>query len=320
MKSGGKFCLLVAVVLLGLGSAVARPADAVVAADGSGDYTSIEQAIYGAPYRTAQDPRWVIRVKPGVYRERVYVQRERGRTALVGDDAATTILEAGIHASMTTPDGARLGTFRTATLHIDGDGFVVENLTIANTAGPVGQALAVRIDGDEVVFRGCRLLGWQDTLLVNRGRHYFENCTIEGDVDFIFGGATAWFAHCHLHALRDGYVTAASTPAGQAHGLIFSGGKVTGAEGVRTYLGRPWRDFASTVFMGVELGEAVRAEGWHNWNKPHAEATIRYAEHANTGPGATPAKRPDWVKQLSVEEAGRLTPEAVLGPGGWWRR
>ena len=72
--------------------------------------------------------------------------------------------------------------------------------------------------------------------------------------------------------------------------------------------------------MGVELGEAVRAEGWHNWNKPHAEATIRYAEHANTGPGATPAKRPDWVKQLSVEEAGRLTPEAVLGPGGWWRR
>lgn len=292
--------------------------DAVVATDGSGDFASIEKAIYAAPHRTEADPRWVIRVKPGVYQERVYVQRERGRIAVVGEDVATTVLDAAVFADQLGPDGVKLGTFRTPTLQIDGDGFVVENLTIQNSAGPVGQALALRVDGDRVVLRRCRLLGWQDTVLVNRGRHYFEDCRIEGHVDFIFGGATAWFERCAIFARGDGYVTAASTPVDQPYGLVFSGGRVTGAEGVRTYLGRPWRDHAMTVFMRTELGEAVRAEGWHNWNKSHAEATVRYAEYHNTGPGATTAERPAWVRQLSAEEAETLTIETVLGPDRWW--
>jgi pectinesterase len=266
----------------------------------------------------ASDPRWIIRVKPGTYRERVYVQRERGRILVRGDDPATTIIAFDLHANLPGPDGKPLGTFATPTVQIDGDGMIWENITLANTAGPVGQALALRADGDRLVFRRCRFLGWQDTILLNRGRHYFEDCHVEGHVDFIFGGATAYFSHCEIRALRDGYLTAASTPEGQAHGFVFADCRVTAAEGVKTYLGRPWRDFAKTVFLRTEMSAAVRPEGWHNWKKPGAERTTYYAEYASTGPGAAPASRAAWSRQISPEDAAAYTPAKVLaGTDGW---
>ena len=294
-------------------------ADATVAADGSGDYTSLQQAISSAPMRTgANDPRWVIHVKPGTYRERVYVQRERGRMLVRGEDAATTTIAFDLHAGVTGPDGKAIGTFGTPTVHIDGDGMTWENLTLANTAGPVGQALALRADGDRLVFRRCRFLGWQDTLLLNRGRHYFEDCYVEGHVDFIFGGATAYFSRCEIRALRDGYLTAASTPEGTPHGFVFADCRVTAPDGVKTYLGRPWRNFARTVFLRTEMSAAVRPEGWHNWKKPDAERTAFYAEFASTGPGAAPASRVPWARPLSAEDTAVFTPTAVLcGSDNW---
>jgi len=155
----------------------APPPDVIVAADGTGKYASIQEAISAAPMRTGNtDPRWIIFVKAGTYKERVYVQRERGRIAVVGEDTDKTILTYDLNANLPGPDGQPIGTFRTPTLQIDGDGMVWENFTIVNGAGPVGQALALRVDGDRVVFRNCRFLGWQDTILVNRGRHYFAGC------------------------------------------------------------------------------------------------------------------------------------------------
>ncbi len=316
---------LLALACLGLRAAApaspdASPrADAVVAADGSGDYASLQQAISSAPMRTGvNDPRWTIRVKPGVYRERVYVQRERGRMLIRGDDAATTTIAFDLHAGLTGLDGKPIGTFATPTVAIDGDGMIWENLTLANTAGPVGQALALRADGDRLVFRRCRFLGWQDTVLLNRGRHYFEDCYIEGHVDFIFGGATAFFSRCEIRALGDGYLTAASTPEGAPHGFVFADCRVTTADGVKTYLGRPWREFARTVFLRTEMPEGVRPEGWHNWKKTEAEHTAFYAEFASRGPGAKPADRAPWSRQLDPEQAAGFTPAAVLaGSDGW---
>lgn len=294
-------------------------ADAVVALDGSGNYTSLQEAISSAPMRTdPTQPRWTIRVKPGTYHERIYVQRERGHMRIVGDDAEKTVVEFNVHANLPGPDGKPLGTFRTPTVQIDGDGMVWENITLANTAGPVGQALALRADGDRLEFRHVRFLGWQDTVLVNRGRHYFEDCYIEGHVDFIFGAATAWFERCHIHALRDGYLTAASTPQDTAHGYVFSHCKVTGAEGAKTYLGRPWRNFAKTVFLHTEMSANVRPEGWHNWNKPDAEKTTFYAEFDSTGPGASPATRVPWAHALTSAQAAAYTPSAVLGGADGW--
>lgn len=293
--------------------------DAIVATDGTGDYTSVQEAISRAPMRTGRnDPRWVILVKPGTYRERIHVQRERGNILVRGEEAATTIITYDLNANLPGPDGKPIGTFRTPTVWIDGDGMIWENLTLANGAGPVGQALALRVDGDRVVFRRCRFLGWQDTILTNRGRQYFADCYIEGHVDFIFGGATAFFDRCHIHCLRDGYITAASTPEGEKHGYVLTDCRITGAEGVRTYLGRPWRNFARTIFVRTEMSAVVRPEGWHNWNKPDAEKTTFYAEFGSTGPGGDATARVHWSHRLTAEQAAALTPAAVLGGADGW--
>jgi pectinesterase len=286
----------------------------VVASDGSGQFTSVQDAISAAPMNTdPATPPWVILVKPGTYRERIYVQRERGNIHVLGENAERTIIEFNLHANLPGPDAKPIGTFRTPTVQIDGDGMLWENLTIANTAGPVGQALALRADADRLVFRNCRFLGWQDTLLLNRGRHLFDRCYIEGHVDFIFGGATAFFDHCQIHVLRDGHITAASTPKDQPHGFVFADCRISGVTGAKTFLGRPWREFAKTVFVRTEMSDVVRPAGWDDWKKPGARDTSYYAEFASTGPGANSAKRVPWQKALSPAAAATFTAENVLG-------
>lgn len=303
---------------LGLRASELKP-DCIVAADGTGEFRSLQEAINAAPMRTDPSaPRWIIHVKPGRYHERIYVQRERGHMLIRGQSALDTIIEYDLHAGLPGPDGKPIGTFRTPTLQIDGDGMRWENLTIANIAGPVGQALALRADGDRLEFSHCRFLGWQDTILLNRGRHYLEDCYIEGHVDFIFGAATAWFERCEIRALRDGYLTAASTPQGTEYGFVFSHCRVSGAEGAKTYLGRPWRNYARTVFLHTEMSEHVRPEGWHNWNKPEAEKTSFYAEYASSGEGSSPSTRAPWTHILTPEQAARYTVSKVLaGTDGW---
>jgi pectinesterase len=289
----------------------------VVAADGSGQFTTVQAAVNAAPTGTADNPS-IIHIKPGTYKELIYVQREKRFLHLIGEDAATTVLTYNLNANMIGADGRPIGTFRTPSTLIDADDFTAENVTFENSAGPVGQALAVRIDGDRVAFRNCRFLGWQDTVLTNRGRHYFENCYIAGHVDFIFGGATAFFEKCHIHCLRNGYITAASTPDSQPHGYVFSNCKITGEPGVKTYLGRPWRDYAAVIFLNTEMSDVVRPEGWHNWNKPEREKTTRYSEFNSAGPGADPQARVSWAHLLTEEQAKNLTVEKVLaGSDGW---
>ena len=323
--------LFVGASLLAISSLRAAPPvpDVIVAADGSGKYTSLQEAISTAPMKTdPAAPRWVILVKAGTYRERIYVQRERGNIHVIGEDAEKTVVVYNQHANLIGPDGKPIGTFRTPTVQIDGDGMIWENLTLANDAGrpgprpegpAVSQALALRADGDRLEFRRVRFLGWQDTILVNRGRHYFSDCYIEGHVDFIFGAATSYFDRCHIHVLADGYITAASTPKDQAHGYVFADCKITGADGVKIWLGRPWRDYAKTIFLRTEMSAAVRSEGWNNWNKPQAEQTTFYAEYGSTGPGASPGTRVPWSHPLTAEDAAALTPAAVLGGTDGWK-
>ncbi len=301
-------------VLLILGTGVVRAADATVAPNGDGQFKSIQDAIMAAPQGLPSQTRpWVIHVKPGTYKELIYVQQERRFIHLEGEDAATTIITFNLNANLIGLDGKPIGTFRTPTAQIDGDGFEANNITFENSAGPVGQALALRVDGDRVAFRNCRFLGWQDTIFLNRGRQLFENCYITGHVDFIFGGATAFFDRCHIHVLRDGYITAASTPEDHPYGFIFADGKITGEPGVKTYLGRPWRSFAHTVFLNTEMSEVVRPEGWHHWTGPEREKTARYAEFNSKGAGANDAARVAWARKLTAADAHNLTVEKVLG-------
>jgi pectinesterase len=296
----------------------ASPWNAVVAADGSGQYKTIQEAINAAPQNTRADSRWNIFVKAGTYREVVYVQREKRFVALVGEDPLRTVITYNLNANLVGLDGKPIGTFRTPTVQIDADDFTAENLTFENAAGPVGQALAVRVDGDRVVFRNSRFLGWQDTIFLNRGRQYFEDSFIAGHVDFIFGGATAFFERCHIHVWRNGYITAASTPADQRYGFVIANGRITGAApDVKVYLGRPWRDFAYTLFLNNDMSDVVRPVGWHNWDRPEREKTTRYAEAGSKGAGATADQRAPWAKPVTKEMLA-LTPALVLaGADGW---
>jgi pectinesterase len=313
--------LLIAVAVL---LAVVCPAQSclakttvTVAADGSGQFTKVQDAIMSVPNGTAENPVF-IRIKPGTYQELIYVQREKRFFHLVGEDAKTTILTFDLHANLPGSDGKPIGTFRTPSVTIDADDFTAENLTFANSAGPVGQALAIRVDGDRTVFRSCRFLGHQDTILLNRGRQFFEKCYIEGTTDFIFGGATAYFEDCDIHCLKSSYITAAATPDFQPFGFVFRNCRITAAAGVEMYLGRPWRDHAAVTFLNCELPAAIRGAGWHNWDLPRRELTARFAEHGNTGLGADTKNRVHWSRQLTDEEAAEITPERVLaGPDGW---
>lgn len=303
-------------VLTSFASAKESP-DAIVSPDGSAAFTTVQEAINKVPQTTTAEKPWTILVKPGTYKELVHIQREKRFVRLIGEDPATTIITYNLYASMKGPDGKDIGTFRTPSVLIDADDFTIGNLTLENSAGPVGQALAVRVDGDRVTFRNCRFLGHQDTILLNRGRQYFENCTITGTVDFIFGGATAWFERCTLNCLRDGgYITAASTPAEAPYGFVFSNCSITAATpGIRVYLGRPWRPFASTIFLNTRMDDCVRPEGWHNWGQPDREKTTRYSEINSTGPGADTAKRVRWTHPINAALAVDLKMEKVLS--GW---
>lgn len=293
---------------------------AVVAADGSGQFISVQAAIDAAPQLAPPSAPWVIRVKEGVYRERVYIQREKRLLRLVGDDPERTVIEFDLYANVLGPDGKRIGTFLTPTLWVDADDFGIENLTVANTAGPKGQALALRVDGDRVVFKNCRFLGWQDTILGNRGRHYYNGCTIAGAVDFIFGAATEFYESCRIRCLGDGYITAASTPEAEPFGFVFDNCEIAGdSPAVRTYLGRPWRAYASATFLNTRMTEVVRPAGWQNWNQPEREKTARYAEFGSTGEGADPSGRVPWARTVSAAEAKAITVERVLGGQDGWK-
>jgi pectinesterase len=300
------------------GKSAVKPINIVVAADGSGQFTNVQAAIMSVPSGSRTNP-VVIHVKPGTYKELIYVQREKRFFHLVGEDPEKTILTYDLYANIKGSDGKPIGTFHTPSTTIDANDFTAVNITFENSAGAVGQALAIRVDGDRAVFHNCRFLGWQDTILLNRGRQYFENCYIAGHVDFIFGAAAAFFEKCHIQCLGDGYITAASTPVDQPFGFVFSNCKITGdPPEARTYLGRPWRIYASTIFLNTEMSRGVRPEGWNDWKKPETHQTARYAEFNSTGPGGSPKPRADWAKQLTKAEAAAITPAKVLGGADGW--
>jgi pectinesterase len=311
----------------------AKPADAIVAVDGSGTHLTVQAAIDAAPVRGTMP--FVILVKPGVYREHLLVPEEKPFILLRGEaaEAAATVISLGTNLNSVGADGKKIATPESATVLVRAADFTAENLTFENTTTPDQhvQALAFYITGDRGVLRRCRFLGWQDTLRPDAprldegktasgpARQYFVECTIAGHVDFIYAAGTAVFDRCQIQVLGDGYITAASTPPTAPFGFVFLDCRVTAAPGVkRTYLGRPWRDYAAVAFLRTELPAVVPPAGWHNWNRPEAEKTARYAEYKNTGPGANPAARVPWSRQLTDEEAKSYTIANILGGADHW--
>jgi pectinesterase len=303
------------VLLLAAAIASGR-AEVVVAADGSGQFKTVQEAIDAAPANL--HAAYVIRIKHGVYKEHIVVPHEKPFLTFLGDDPKTTVLTNDWYASMTGANGKAIGTFRTSSTTVQADDFSAENITFENSAGPKGQAVAFAIFADRGRFKNCRFLGWQDTLLAQSGRQYFAESYIEGAVDFIFGGSTAFFDRCQIHVRGNGYITAASTPKDQEYGYVFSHSKITAEPGVKTDLGRPWRDYGAVAFLNTEMADVVRPAGWNNWQKPERESTARYSEFRSTGPGGDMKARVAWAHTLTDADAQKLTVRNVLSGTDEW--
>ncbi len=296
-----------------------NPDTIVVARDGTGQFRNIDEAIEVC--RAFMDYHKVIYVKKGIYKEKLIIPQWLQNIEICGEDRDQTVITYDDHARIKTserPDG--IGTFRTYTLKIEGNGITLKNITIENNSARLGQAVALHTQGDRLTFINCRFLGHQDTIYTgNAGcRHYFDHCYIEGTTDFIFGPATAWFEQCDIYCKANSYITAASTPQDQPFGYVFNACKVTTAPEVnKLYLGRPWRDYGYTLFMHCELPAAIRPEGWHRW-EPQREKTARYAEFENSGEGAATDKRVAWSRQLTKKEAREVTIENVFRHNEAW--
>ena len=320
----------------------------------AGAYPTISDALAAADqlYPVAEQP-VMIRVDPGEYRERVEIHRSH--VTIEGETADSVRIVGSLCAKMPSEDGSgvdgTLGTFRTYTVLVDADDVRLENLTIVNDAGDgreVGQAIALYADGDRLVVDACCITGRQDTLFLGPlpprevkpggfigpkqfaprrvGRQYFRRCRIEGDVDFIFGGACAYFEGCEIRSLNrnmdvNGYVTAASTPEGEPYGFVFHGCSFTAAQDVApdsVYLGRPWREWAQTVLIDCWLGQHIKREGWWDWAKPAAHERAHYAGASLHGPANDAENWAPWAHELDATATTRYAREQVLsGADGW---
>lgn len=293
-----------------------RHYDFVVAQDGSGDFFTVQEAIDAVPdFR--KNVRTTILVRRGVYKEKVVIPESKINLSLIGQEGA--VISFDDYASKPNRFGENTGTSGSASCYIYAPDFYAENLTFENTAGPVGQAVACFVSADRAYFKHCRFLGFQDTLYTyGKGcRQYYEDCYVEGTVDFIFGWSTAVFNRCHIHSKGKGYVTAPSTDEGQPYGYVFYDCRLTADEGVsQVYLSRPWRPYARAVFVRCHLGGHIVPAGWHNWGKKEAERTVFYAEYGSTGAGAAPEKRAPFSRQLKDLE-GYSMQEVLAGADGW---
>ena len=302
--------------LLGAGLMASAQPTFVVAADGSGDFLTVQEAINAAP-DFLKEGGVSIYVRPGVYKEKVMIPPTKERIRLYGDNAATTVISWDDYAARPGSTGAPMGTGATGTVYFCADDFLAENITFANTAGEVGQACAAVIDADRVAFVSCVFEGNQDTIYTygDGQRIYFKGCRIEGTTDFIFGYGTAWFEDCDIVSKRDSYVTAASTLQGRQFGYVFYNCCFVHSDGVgRCYLGRPWRKYAKTVVINCFLDDHIRPEGWHDWGKDYAHKTAFYAEYGNSGPG-TEGKRVAWANVLTARQAKEYSVERVMDAG-----
>ena len=288
-----------------------------VAQDGSGDFKTVQAAFNSI---RPGNEKWItIYIRNGTYKEKLFLDSTKNFVTLIGEDKFKTILTYNDHTGKLSPSGDSINTRTSFSFKILADNFTAMNITFQNDAGfAAGQAVAVECNGDKAAFINCRFIGNQDVLFTNNvnSRQYYENCYIEGTTDFIFGSSTAWFEKCHIHSKKNSHVTAASTPKEKEFGYIFNECILTGDTSLQTVsLGRPWRPYAQVLYMNSYIGQHIKPEGWSNWNNTDNYKTTRYSEYKNYGPSSDPAKRIAWAKQLTDEEAKKITIANVFN--GW---
>ncbi|OEL26470.1 Pectinesterase 2.2 [Dichanthelium oligosanthes] len=302
-------------------------ADVVVAQDGSGKYRTVKEAVDAAPDGAKR--RYVIYVKKGVYKENVEVGKKKRELMIVGDGMDATV----ITGSRNVIDGAT--TFNSATLAVTGDGIILQDLRVENTAGPEKhQAVALRVSADRAVAYRCRVDGYQDTLYAHALRHFYRECSVSGTVDFVFGNAAAVLQGCALGARlplrsqKNAVTAQGRTDPNQNTGTSIHRCRVVPAPDLApvagrdfpTFLGRPWKEYSRTVYMQSYLDAHVDPKGWLEWDGDFALSTLFYGEYQNEGPGAGTAARVTWPGYHVITDrsvAVQFTVGQFIKGGSW---
>ncbi|KAH9665463.1 Pectinesterase/pectinesterase inhibitor 3 [Citrus sinensis] len=290
--------------------------NAVVAADGSGNFKTVAAAVAAAPQGGTK--RYIIRIKAGKHKNIMFIGDGRTRTIITG--------------SRNVVDGST--TFKSATVAVVGEGFLARDITFQNTAGPSKhQAVALRVGADLSAFYNCDMLAYQDTLYVHSNRQFFVNCLIAGTVDFIFGNAAAVLQNCDIHARKPNsgqknMVTAQGrTDPNQNTGIVIQKSRIGATSDLKpvqgsfpTYLGRPWKEYSRTVIMQSSITDLIHPAGWHEWDGNFALNTLFYGEHQNSGAGAGTSGRVKWKGFrviTSATEAQAFTPGSFIAGSSW---
>ncbi|KAI3508189.1 hypothetical protein L1887_23194 [Cichorium endivia] len=294
-------------------------------------FRTIQSALDHAASINRGDGRYIIHIKRGVYKENIEIGNDLKNIMFLGD---------GIRYTIITGDrsvGGGFTTYSSATVGVDGMGFIARGITFRNTAGPENaQAVAFRSASDLSVFYACSFEGYQDTLFVLAQRQFYKLCYIYGTIDFIFGNAAVVFQNCMILARKPlngqaNMITAQGRgDPFQNTGISIHNSRVMAAPdlkpvigSVQTFLGRPWQEYSRTVYMKTFIDTHVNPQGWSPWGSTDfAFNTLYYGEYECFGPGASTQNRVKWAGYHDIKspsEASQFTVENLISGRAWLR-
>ncbi|KAG7619358.1 Pectinesterase inhibitor domain [Arabidopsis suecica] len=297
-----------------------------VAIDGTGNFTTINDAVFAAP--NMSETRFIIYIKGGEYFENVELPKKKTMIMFIGDGIGKTVIKA----NRSRIDG--WSTFQTPTVGVKGKGFIAKDISFVNSAGPAkAQAVAFRSGSDHSAFYRCEFDGYQDTLYVHSAKQFYRECDIYGTIDFIFGNAAVVFQNSSLYARKPNpghkiaFTAQSRNQSDQPTGISILNSRILAApdlipvkENFMAYLGRPWRKYSRTVIIKSFIDDLIHPAGWLEWKKDFALETLYYGEYMNEGPGANMAKRVTWPGFRRIENQTEAT-QFTVGPfidGSTW--
>ncbi len=324
MKKAFQFIYL---FLLGFNSALYAQSgktsyDIVVSSDGSGNFTKLQDAFNAVPDNSSK--RTIIFVKAGIYKEKLILAPTKNNVKLIGESNQNTIITYDDYAEIAG------GTSKSFSVLIEANNFYAENITFENTIDSNlpqykkgGQAVALMVTGDKLIFHNCKISGFQDTFyLKSNNRTYLKDCTIDGTTDFIFGAGIALFENCLIQSKRDSFITASNQQVGKSkYGFVFKDCLIMAypkGAATKVSLGRPWGAGANVVFIHCLEESHIIPEAWSVWSEDSQHKaynnwkTSFYAEYDCYGAGYNPKKRVAWSHQLTKAEASEYTKEKIF--------